>query len=533
MSAAAKAEIVITAVDQVSAKLNAISARIDGVTAPVRRLGSAFAGVYGASGVKGVVGAFGSLADTTAGAARNAVLMAGSLGAAVGAVIGFAKHAADAADKIGDLSARYQVHAHSIQVYGGLVEEAGGSTEEAAAAMGKLRKAMNEAIHGGTEQAAAFAGVGISVEKLKKMSPEEVMQQMADAFKSSNKEGEKNAVLLQLMGKNGTVFMDVMNKGGAAYQQRLEEMRADGSLLSEEQLKQADEFDKSWSRMQRTLEGVKNALGLRLAKAIEPMVQGIQKWVVANRALIDQKFEEFLAKLPALLEAAGQLLQGLWSVAQGVASAFKAVASVIGPTGAALAGVTVVMSPFLLAAGQLAFAIGKVVWVLGNFTGIIPKLMALLSNGLWATMMANPIGLIIAAVAALAYVIYKNWDNITAYVGAAWERIKAVFEVGFFDGMFQMWLEGWQAFGNAIVGIIKTLTPDFLMPDSLKNFQFTFATERAQKVTSEAAQAQQQNITNTVRLEIDAEGRPRVKDMKAGSDKTTIDVYSGLSMVGM
>lgn len=533
MSAAAKAEIVITAVDQVSAKLNAISARIDGVTAPVRRLGSAFAGVYGASGVKGVVGAFGSLADTTAGAARNAVLMAGSLGAAVGAVIGFAKHAADAADKIGDLSARYQVHSETIQVYGGLVEEAGGSTEDAAAAIGKLRKAMNEAAHGGVEQAAAFAGIGISVEQLKKMSPEEVMLQMADAFKGSNKEGEKNAVLLQLMGKNGTVYMDVMNKGSAVILERFKEMRADGSMLSDEQKQQADEFDKSWSRMQRTLEGVKNGLGLKLAKAIEPIVDGIQKWLVVNRDMIDQGFEKFLKKLPEILETVGELFRDLWGIAKLVGRAFQFVSNVIGPVGVVLAVVAGVLAPFILAAGQLAFAIGKVVWVLGNFTGIIPKLMALLSNGLWATMMANPIGLIIAAVAALAYVIYKNWDNITAYVGAAWERIKAVFEVGFFDGMFQMWLEGWQAFGNAIVGIIKTLTPDFLMPDSLKNFQFTFATERAQKVTSEAAQAQQQNITNTVRLEIDAEGRPRVKDMKAGSDKTTIDVYSGLSMVGM
>ena len=531
MSATAKAEIVITAVDQVSAKLAAISAKVNGVTAPVNRLSGAFSNLYSASGMKGVASAFGAFSQATTDAIQKTVLLAGAAVAGAGAVVGFAKNAADAADKIGDLSARYQVHAHSIQVYGGLVEEAGGSTEDAAAAMGKLRKAMNEAVHGGAEQAAAFAGVGISVENLKKMSPEEVMQQMADAFKSSNKEGEKNAVLLQLMGKNGTVFMDVMNKGGAAYQQRLEEMRADGSLLSEEQLKQADEFDKSWSRMRRTLDGVKNALGLKLATALEPMVQGLQKWVVANRALIDQKFDEFLAKLPAILETVGQLLQGLWGIAQALAGAFKALATVIGSTGAVLAVVGVVMAPMILTAVQLGFAIGRVVWVLGQFTGIIPVVVGLV-RGLFAVFLANPIGLIITAVATLAYVIYKNWDGITAYVGEAWERIKSVFEVGFFSGLFQIWLEGWQAFGNAIVGIIKTLTPDFLLPDSVKNFKFTYATEHAQKVTTSAAQAQQQNIKNTVRLEIDSEGRPRVKELSAGSDNTTIDVMSGLSMMG-
>lgn len=529
MSANGKAEIVITAVDKATATLNQISNRLEAATLPARNLSAALGKLYNATGLGAVKSAVGGLTSSIAGLAAASVGIGGVYAGTIGSLLSFANHAADAADKIGDLSARYQVHAHTIQVYGGLVEEAGGSTEDAAAAMGKLRKAMNEAVHGGAEQVAAFNGIGISMEKLKKMSPEEVMQQMADAFKGSNKEGEKNAVLLELMGKNGSIFMDVMNKGSAAYQQRLEEMRADGSLLTEEQLQQADDYDKSWRRLQRTLEGVKTALGLKLAHALESTVQWMQKWVVIHREAIDKKFEEFLKKLPSLLEAAAQMLQGLWSVAQAVGSVFKMVNSVFGGTGAALLLVGGIMSPVILAAGQLAFAVGKALWIVGNFTRIIPIVGTLL-RGLFAIFLANPIGLLITAVTTLAYVIYQNWDNITAYVGEAWERIKSVFSVGFFDGLFQLWLEGWQAFGNAIVGIIKTLTPDFLMPDSLKNFKFTFATEHAQNVTTQAAQAQQQNIKNTVRLEIDSEGRPRVKELSAGSDNTTIDVMSGLNM---
>lgn len=527
-----KTEIVIAAVDKATATLSQIGARMDALTRPAADLSKAMGKLYDATGLGGVKKAVGGLKDSILGMGAAMVGIGGLYSGTVGGIVMFGNRAAEAADKIGDLSARYQIHAHTLQVYGGMVEEAGGTTEDAAAAIGKLRKAMNEAIHGGQEQAAAFAGVGISVEQLKKMAPEDVMQRMADAFKGSNKEGEKHAVLLELMGKNGTVFMDTMNQGGAAYRQRLEEMRADGSLLSQEQLKQADDYDKSWRRMQRTLDGVKMALGLKLANALESTVQGIQKWIVANRALIDQKFDAFLKKLPEILEVGKNLLEGLWGVVQNVGGAFKMLNNVLGPTGATLLMVSGLMSPMIMAAGQLGFAIGKAAWIVGNFTGVIPLAMRALS-GLWSVMLANPIGLLVAAVIGLAVIVYKNWDNIVQYVSDAWERIKAVFDVGFFDGIWQMALEGFQAMANGILGIIKSLIPDMVMPEALKKFQFTFAADRAQNLTAaSAAQAQRQDIRNTVRLEIDAEGRPRVKEMRAGSDNTTIDVSSGLYMAG-
>ena len=88
-------------------------------------------------------------------------------------------------------------------------------------------------------------------------------------------------------------------------------------------------------------------------------------------------------------------------------------------------------------------------------------------------------------------------------------------------------------FANAILGIVKTILPDVLLGDKFKDFKFTFATDQAQRVTAaDAAANQRQDINNTIRLQIDADGRPRVKEISAGSDNTTIDVSAGLSMVG-
>lgn len=57
------------------------------------------------------------------------------------------------------------------------------STADRPKIWGKLQKAMNEALQGGKKQAAAFHGVGISLEQLKVMKPDQVILRMADAFK--------------------------------------------------------------------------------------------------------------------------------------------------------------------------------------------------------------------------------------------------------------------------------------------------------------------------------------------------------------
>jgi len=534
MTTQSRAEIVVSAVDKASATLNQISAKLESVTKPAGDLSRAFGNLYKATGLAAVKSAVGGLTSSLAGLATATVGIAGVYSGTIGSVIGFANHAVDAADKIGDLSERYHIASKDLQVYGSLMEEAGvGSVEDAAASLGKLQKAMNEAINGGKEQAAAFAGVGIGLAELKKMKPDEVIARMADAFQGSDRDLQKNAVLLELMGKNGGAWMSIMDKGGSVIRERYEQMVADGRILSREQIEQADQYDKAWRRMSGTIDGVKTSLGLQLSEKLQPLVESVQKWVVANRALIQSKFDKFLEKLPAIIELGKDMFEGLWNVAQVVGSVFKGLNAVLGPTAAALLMLAGIMSPVILAGGQLAFSLGKVAWLAGGLAMQgLPYLMTAF-RAVWAVVAANPIGLVVAAIAGLAYVVYSNWDSIVSYVEGAWGRIKSVFDVGFFDGLIQVWLESWQALANGILGIVKSIVPDRWMPKALQDFNFTFATNREQRLTAaQAAQSQRQDISNRITLKIDAEGRARVTEMQSGSPQTEIDVMSGLAMVG-
>jgi hypothetical protein len=175
----------------------------------------------------------------------------------------------------------------------------------------------------------------------------------------------------------------------------------------------------------------------------------------------------------------------------------------------------------------------------------------------------------------LGVLIYQNFDSIVEYVQVAWDRIKGVFDVNFFDGLIQIWLEGWQALGNGIASILKSILPEKLMPDALKNFQFEFASKRAEAVTGQGAvetvgriakdaerqqwnapppsplgvdtdtesataiesarlmAPQEQNIKNTLDIRITSEGRPVIQKMTTTSPQSThINVDTGLLMAG-
>lgn len=80
----------------------------------------------------------------------------------------------------------------------------------------------------------------------------------------------------------------------------------------------------------------------------------------------------------------------------------------------------------------------KLLWALFGFVGkAVVSAVALIGKSLLgivkvmrvvgAVMMANPILIVIAIIAAAAYLIYKNWDTLGPKFAALWERIKATF----------------------------------------------------------------------------------------------------------
>ena len=83
----------------------------------------------------------------------------------------------------------------------------------------------------------------------------------------------------------------------------------------------------------------------------------------------------------------------------------------------------------IVVVGGLAAALGPVVTVLGLATIGVGSLTGAIGT-MGAVLLANPVIAIIAAIAAGAYLIYRNWDEIVAWFTATWDRIRETVVAG-------------------------------------------------------------------------------------------------------
>ncbi len=481
-------------------------------------------------------------------------------------VTGFAKGSADAAKEVKDLAEITGAASKDIQLLGA---EMDGNVSAAATALSKLQKARRLALSKGGEELDAFKAAGISVEDLRKKDPMGLLQQMADAFKKSENAGGKLLITQKLLGKSADGLVEVLNKGSGELLEKQQLMQKSGGFFSAEQLERAEMASDAFKILGITWNGLKSALGVSLAGGLTSTLEAVQGWLIVNREVIAQKFDVFIAHLPPIIAGVTTAFKVLWVVGSAIFTVLEKVGHLIGADGMGLVIAMMVLLPLLSGAlGLLGGLVGsfgtvlgagmrvyrmlsimatmmRVVWLMGRLwlplfgralvsalarfaTAGIGVLMTAL-RGLTVFLAANPFTIWLVALAAVAALIYSNWDAIVEYVSRAWERIKAVFDAqGFFGALWQGVLEIFQGYLNAIINLFKKIPAiGKLIPD---DFQYNFAERNAAAVTAgQVAKAQQQNFNGKLQVEILGDKKARVTEMKSDNAGMQMTARHGLS----
>lgn len=143
-------------------------------------------------------------------------ILAGSFSfAAIGAGI---SRAIDQGDQLQDLANRFGVAASSIQEIGNAASLSGASVSDVASSMNKLARNAGEAIGGNETMAAAFAKIGLSVEQLQGMSPQDLFMALSKAVSSGALGMEDFAVAQELAGRGAATLMETLRMGPGAIQ---------------------------------------------------------------------------------------------------------------------------------------------------------------------------------------------------------------------------------------------------------------------------------------------------------------------------
>jgi hypothetical protein len=226
-----------------------------------------------------------------------------------------------AADRIGELSIQIGVNAQALQGWAFAAQMAGVEQESLAQAFAILSRNANAAAGGSKDMRAAFARLGVQTTdgegRLRNAS--DIMMEVAGGLGSMTNESERTALSLQILGRGGRQLLPLFKDGAAGVAAARKEFEELGGGFSDDDIKQADEFQDSLVKMNVTLTKLK----VLFVREILPILQRFLGWLLKNgRELIKS------GRAASLMKTA---LQGLAIAAALIARSFVRLLLPFGP----------------------------------------------------------------------------------------------------------------------------------------------------------------------------------------------------------
>lgn len=122
----------------------------------------------------------------------------------------------DKADQIQDLSDRFGVAAETLQRFGNVAVQNGSSFDAVGASFNKLITSSQSAINGNSSLQESFQRLGLKIEQLQTLSPEQQMFAIADAAKNSSNPTQTYADIVAVLGRNGGELVPALRQGADA-----------------------------------------------------------------------------------------------------------------------------------------------------------------------------------------------------------------------------------------------------------------------------------------------------------------------------
>jgi hypothetical protein len=328
--------------------------------------------------------------------------------AAIAGVAGFGlyslvRSATDAGDKLGEMSQRVGL---GVDAYASLqfaAEQADVSQEQFTNSMDQLNVRLGM-LKTGTGPLLAFlqkASPALLKQVKGAKSNEEAFGLLAKAMERVQDPGKRAALAGAAFGKANLQMGQFLGQGSAAIEeQRKRFLELSGS--QEEFARRAGILDNTLRETEMAFGGVKNAVAAELFPAFNRMASMVTDFIVQNREGIIQWARDANAAFQAWANDGG--FQRLTDGIRSMADTGKRLVDMLG----GLKGVAIVVGAVL--AGPLVGSIATLIGTFGPLLGLVFKL--------GVALMATPLGpfiLAAAGLAAVAALIYENWEPVKTF----------------------------------------------------------------------------------------------------------------------
>lgn len=261
-------------------------------------------------------------ADVAAGALAAVGGAVAAMGAAVaegtGALIDGAKETAEFGDSISKNAARVGMSTESWQKWDYAMQLAGTSMEQSKAGFKTLTNSLDSAREGSQGAIEKFERIGLTMQELQGLSREEVFGKVIENLQNMTDDAEKAAAANDLLGKAGQNLMPLLNQTAEETRAVMEETEKYGFILSDDAIDASVKYKDALTRMDATMQGVKNNLigqflpGLtEVANGFSGMAAGIEGSDEQIAGGIDQIVSTFENLLPTIQSTIETLLPSL------------------------------------------------------------------------------------------------------------------------------------------------------------------------------------------------------------------------------
>ena len=248
----------------------------------------------------------------------------------------------------------------------------------------------------------AIAGIGLNLQDLQAMTPDQQFNAIADAIANVQDPTERTADAVAIFGKAGTNLLPMLANGAAGLQSLEAQAVATGDVMTQQGATSAVGFSQALTTLKSSAAGVAMTIGETLVPILTPLVNDIAKVV---------------EKVTAWMQAHPELT--------------KTILIVVGAVGALM----VVLGPLLIALPMIAAGV---------------------------TMLLGPVGLVVLAVAAfaaIAAVVMLNRGKIKDFFADIWNGLVSGFKtaINFLIGLAEGWANGYISAVNFIINALDKI----------------------------------------------------------------------------
>lgn len=415
-------------------KTSVVLQLVDKITAPLRRITTAFSGLTRRAGFpqlisagKSVNQAFSKVGEA-AKSLRDRILWIGGSAAAAGwgverlvtGVASLGNEARISAERLG-------VGVGWLQEWLYVGQRFGVGNDALIDGFKELGLRADEFVMTGAGGAAeSFERLGITVKDLRATAGEtdKLLDLVLSRMGKIQNDAARQRIFDEMFGgSGGEQLVAMLTRSREELDNLRRAARDNGAVFSDEEIEQSRIYTQQMIDFRASIFAIQRSVVGALLPAINGWLERMRELSKSNRAVISQ---EFLVRI-----------RQLWEGLRAVGNAVAWVADLVGGFGNLIVGVAgLIAGKFLLSLGASIWALGKLGW---QFSLLAIKWFPAVIGAIKAFSLAlvtTPIGWIILGITALAgavYLIYRNWDGIAEWFSGMWDRVVAFFDRGIGD----------------------------------------------------------------------------------------------------